>query len=195
VNKVLIATSNPGKIAEIREVMADIPVLWVSLQDVGLGHMDVEETGDTFAANALLKANAYSKAARLTALADDSGIVVDALDGAPGVYSARYGPTAEARNAKLLKVLNGIPYEQRTAHFVSVIALVTPDGITVTTEGTVDGHVATEARGTNGFGYDPVFLLEDGRTMAELSSTEKNKISHRGTALAKLHPIARCMFG
>ncbi len=195
VNKVLIATSNPGKIAEIREVMVDIPVLWLALEDVGLASMNVEETGDNFSANALLKANAYSKASGLTAVADDSGIVVDALDGAPGVYSARYGPTAEARNAKLLKVLNGIPHEQRTAHFVSVIALVTPDGITVTTEGTVDGHVATEARGTNGFGYDPVFLLEDGRTMAELSSAEKNKISHRGTALAKLHPIVRCVLG
>src|SRR5438045_2672277 len=102
--KILIATTNQGKIAEIREVMADIPVLGLSLTEVGLGDMDVEETGDTFAANALLKANAYSKASGLTALGDDSGIAVDALDGAPGIYSARYGPNPQARNAKLLQV-------------------------------------------------------------------------------------------
>jgi len=194
VNKVLIATTNPGKIAEIREVMADIPVLWMSLTDVGLADVDVEETEDTFAGNALLKARAYSKASGLAALADDSGISVDALDGAPGVYSARYGPNAEARNTKLLKVLDGIPHVQRTARFISVVALVTPASITLTAEGTIEGHIATEARGTNGFGYDPVFLLDDGRTMAELVSAEKNTISHRGRALAKVHPIMHCMF-
>ena len=193
-NKVLIATTNPGKIAEIREVMADIPVLWMSLTDVGLADVDVEETEDTFAGNALLKARAYSKASGLAALADDSGISVDALDGAPGVYSARYGPNAEARNTKLLKVLDGIPHVQRTARFISVVALVTPASITLTAEGTIEGHIATEARGTNGFGYDPVFLLDDGRTMAELVSAEKNTISHRGRALAKVHPIMHCMF-
>jgi XTP/dITP diphosphohydrolase len=193
--KILIATTNQGKIGEIREVMADIPVEWVSLVDVGLGDMDVEETGDTFAANALLKANAYSKASGLTSLADDSGIAVDALDGAPGIYSARYGPNPQARNEKLLNVLKDVPHEKRTAQFVSVIALVTRDGITITTEGIVEGHVAPEPCGTNGFGYDPVFLLDDGRTMAELSSVEKNAISHRGRALAKLHPILGCMIG
>src|SRR5260221_10862854 len=151
VNKVLIATSNPGKIAEIREVMVDIPVLWLALEDVGLASMNVEEAGDNFSANVLLKAKAYRKASGLTAVADDSGISVDALDGAPGVYSARYGPNAEARNTKLLKVLDGIPHVQRTARFISVVALVTPTSITLTTEGTIEGHIATEARGTNGF--------------------------------------------
>jgi XTP/dITP diphosphohydrolase len=192
--KLLIATTNPGKITEIREVLADLPVTCVALGDVGLGDMDVEETGDTFIANALLKAHAYSKASGLPTLADDSGISVDALDGAPGVYSARYGSNAEARNAKLLKVLTDISHQQRTARFVSVIALITRDGITVTAEGSVEGWVAPEARGTNGFGYDPVFLLADGRTMAELPPGEKNGISHRGRALAKIHPILRCLF-
>lgn len=193
--QLLIATTNPGKIVEMRTLLSDLPVTCVALADVGLGNMDVEETGDTFIANALLKAHAYSKASGLPTLADDSGISVDALDGAPGVYSARYGPNAEARNAKLLKVLTDVPHQQRKALFVSVLAFVTRDGITVTTEGTVEGWVAAEPRGSNGFGYDPVFQLEDGRTMAELPTAEKNTISHRGRALAKIHPILRCLFG
>jgi XTP/dITP diphosphohydrolase len=193
--QLLIATTNPGKVVEIRTVLADLAVTCIALADVGFSNMDVEETGDTFIANALLKAHAYSKASGLPTLADDSGISVDALDGAPGVYSARYGPDAAARNAKLLKVLTDVPHEQRTAHFVSVLAFVSRDGITVTTEGTVEGWVAAESRGNNGFGYDPVFQLEDGRTMAELPTVEKNTISHRGRALAKIHPILRCLFG
>jgi XTP/dITP diphosphohydrolase len=191
----LVASTNPGKLVELREMMADLPVKWLSLTDVGLDHMDVEETGDTFAANALIKAQAYSEASGLPTLADDSGIVVDALDGGPGVHSARYASTSEERNAKLLKALDGVPYERRSARFVAVIAMVTPDGITITSEGRVEGHIANAPRGSNGFGYDPIFLLGDGQTMAELPSVEKNQISHRGRSLAKLHPILRCMFG
>jgi len=194
VNKLLIASSNAGKLTEFREMLNDFPVTWVSLADVGLAELAVEETGDTFEANALLKARAYATASGLPTLADDSGIVVDALNGAPGVYSARYAPTAEARNAKLLKALEGVPHIQRTARFVAVIALVMPEGITVTSEGRVEGYVADAPRGTNGFGYDPVFLLDDGRAFAELPTAEKNLISHRGRALAKLQPILRCIF-
>ncbi len=164
------------------------------LADVGLAELAVEETGDTFEANALLKARAYGAASGLPTLADDSGIVVDALNGAPGVYSARYAATAEARNAKLLKGLEGVPQVQRTARFVAVIALVMPEGITITSEGHVEGYVADAPRGTNGFGYDPVFLLDDGRAFAELPTAEKNLISHRGRALAKLQPILRYIF-
>ncbi len=193
-NKLLIASSNAGKLTEFREMLNDFPVTWVSLADVGLAELAVEETGDTFEANALLKARAYATASGLPTLADDSGIVVDALNGAPGVYSARYAPTAEARNAKLLKALEGVPHIQRTARFVAVIALVMPEGITITSEGRVEGYVAGAPRGTNGFGYDPVFLLNDGRAFAELPTAEKNLISHRGRALTKLQPILHCIF-
>ncbi|MEP7287086.1 MAG: RdgB/HAM1 family non-canonical purine NTP pyrophosphatase [Chloroflexota bacterium] len=190
----LVASTNAGKLKEFRELMSDLAVNWVSLADVGLASMDVEETGSTFSENALLKAHAYSAASGLPTLADDSGIVVDALNGAPGVYSARYAPTAPERNAKLLQALEGMPHEQRTARFVSVIALVMPDGVTVTAEGRVEGHVGTAPRGDQGFGYDPVFLLDDGRSMAELSPAEKNAISHRGRALVRLQPILKCIF-
>ncbi len=191
----LVATTNPGKLNEFRQLMADLPVDWLSLKDVGLDQMEVEETGDTFAANALLKAEAYCAASGLPTLADDSGIVVDALDGAPGVQSARYAPTSEERNAKLIKALENVPTERRTARFVCVIALVMPDRLTVMAEGRVEGRVGTEPRGANGFGYDPIFVLDDGRTTAELLPAEKNTISHRGRALARLAPVLRCLFG
>lgn len=195
--KILVASTNLGKLAELREIMADMSIDWVSLVDVGLANMNVEETGDTFASNAILKAKAYGAASGLATLADDSGLVVDALDGGPGVYSARYGPTAPERNTKLLRALEGTPLEKRAARFVSVIAVWLPDGVLITAEGIVEGRIGLAdnvPRGENGFGYDPVFLLPDNRTMAELPSTEKNAISHRGRALAKLHPILRCLF-
>ena len=195
--KLLVASTNPGKLVEFRELMADLSVEWLSLTDIGLDHMDVEETGDTFAANAILKAQTYSAASGLPTLADDSGLVVDALRGAPGVYSARYAPTAPERNAKLLNALDGIPFEKRTARFVSVIAVALPEGILITAEGSVEGRVGLSGsvpRGKNGFGYDPVFVLDSGATMAELPSSEKNAISHRGRALVKIHPILRCLF-
>ncbi len=190
----LLASTNPGKLRELREMMADLPVTVRSLIDVRLQQMEVEETGDTFEANALLKARAYCTASGLPTLAEDSGIVVDALNGEPGVYSARYAPTDGERNAKLLKMLEGVPYERRTARYVCAMALVTPDQITVVTEGRAEGHVAPELRGTNGFGYDPLFLLDSGLTMAELLPVEKNAISHRGRALARMQPILRCLF-
>ncbi len=191
----LVASTNPGKLKEFRELMADLPVTWLSLADVGLDKMEVEETGSTFTENALIKARAYCAASGLPTLADDSGLVVDALYGVPGVHSARYAPTASERNAKLLKALEGVPHEKRAARFVAVIAVVTPDLITITAEGRVEGHIGMQPRGDHGFGYDPVFMVDETRTMAELLPAEKNVISHRGRALAKLHPILRGMFG
>jgi XTP/dITP diphosphohydrolase len=200
--KLLVATSNRGKLNEYREMMSalssELPIEWVSLDDVGLGGMDVAETGDTFHANAIIKAQAYSRASGLATLADDSGIVVDALDGAPGVHSARYAPTEAERIIKLLSALHGIPRAQRTARFVCVTALALPDDVMILSEGRIEGWIAFAPRGTNGFGYDPVMELLDenaGRTLAELPREAKNTISHRGRALAKLIPFMRPIFG
>ncbi|MFN8418627.1 MAG: RdgB/HAM1 family non-canonical purine NTP pyrophosphatase [Anaerolineae bacterium] len=188
-SSLLVATTNAGKLREYRAMMADLSVKWQTLEDVGLAGMDVAETETTFIGNALLKAQAYAAASGLPTMADDSGIVVDALDGAPGVYSARYAPTAAERNAKLLAALQGVPEEKRTARFVCIVAFATADGITITAEGRVEGRVGFEERGTNGFGYDPVFVLDGGLTMAEISSEAKNSLSHRGRALAKIRPL------
>ena len=193
--QLLIASGNAGKLKEMQEIMANSGVTCVSLADVGLADMEVRETGSTFEANALLKARAYAKASKLATLADDSGLAVDALDGAPGIYSARYGPTPQVRIEKLLFALREVPQGQRQAHFVSVAAVVTLDQVTLMAEGTLAGQIGMAPRGTHGFGYDPVFLLPDGRTLAEVESAEKNIISHRGRALAKLEPLLRCLFG
>ena len=191
--KLLVATGNPGKLVEYRELLDDLQVEWVSLADVGLGDMDVEETGTTFEANARLKAESYCRASGLLTLADDSGLVVDALNGAPGLYSKRYGApelvTDQDRYQRVLAQLKDVPEEQRTARFVCVVAIAAPTGEVRVAEGRVEGHIAHAPRGTNGFGYDPIFRLPDDRTLAELSSREKNPISHRGVALANAHPI------
>lgn len=190
---ILIATTNQGKLDEYRVFLGDLPAEIVDLRSVGLGDMDVVEDGLTFHDNALIKARAYHDAAHLITLADDSGIAVDALGGAPGVYSARYAPSVAERNAKLLEAMAGVPDEQRTAHFVCVVAVVTPDGLTLMAEGKVDGRVAHAPRGTHGHGYDPVFVFADGRTMAELPVDEKNVMSHRGRAMARLRPLLECL--
>ena len=187
----LIATQNQHKIQEFREMFSALPnITWKSLADVGLATMEVEETGDTFAANAILKAQAYGEAAGIITFADDSGLVVDALDGAPGVYSARYGAperkTDQDRYEFLLNNLKGI--SERAARFVCVIAVYVPRQPMHTAKGTVEGNIATEPRGKNGFGYDPVFLMDDGRTLAEYSPDEKHTISHRGRALQAVLP-------
>jgi XTP/dITP diphosphohydrolase len=189
--KLLVATGNPGKLREYREMLNGLDVDWVGLGDVGLGDMDVAEAGTTFEANARIKAEAYGKASGLLTLADDSGLVVDALNGAPGVYSARYGSpevtSDEGRYQKLLQDMYGI--EQRSARFVCVVAIFAPDGGVTLFEGKVEGHIAHRPRGSNGFGYDPLFVFpERGVTMAELTSAEKNAISHRGRAARALAP-------
>ena len=183
----LIATHNQGKLREYRALLADLPLKVVNLDEAGVD-FDVDETGTTFAENALLKARAYAAATGLLTWADDSGLEVDALDGAPGVYSARYaGPDATDadRYHKLLRTLAAQPDAPRTARFRCVVALVTPDGAAFTTDGVCPGVIIDAPRGSHGFGYDPVFLLPDlGQTMAELPPETKNRISHRGRAAA-----------
>lgn len=191
--KLLVATTNQGKLKEYRDLLAALEVEWVSLREVGLAEMEVEETEPTFEGNAILKARAYAEASGILTLADDSGLEVDALNGAPGVYSARYGApelkTDRDRYERLLSNLRDTPLEKRMARFRCVVAIAAPQQAIQTVEGIVEGKIAFEPRGTNGFGYDPVFLMEDGRTYAELPSEDKNRLSHRGKALEKAYPL------
>lgn len=189
--EVLVGTQNRGKVREYEELLVGLPVVWQSPADVGLGDYDPDEGGITFEENARSKALDYARKAQMPVLADDSGLEVDALDGAPGVYSARYaGPGAsdEDRYRKLLAALDFVPDEQRGARFVCVVALAFPDGTVYTERGTVEGAIARMPRGNEGFGYDPVFVLPDGRHMAELPGAEKHVISHRGRALEAFKP-------
>ena len=189
--RLLIATGNPGKIREFRALFdAHVESEWelVAPADVGLKDFTVVEDGDTYAENAGRKARSYANAAGLPALADDSGIEVDALDGAPGLYSARYaGEDSDdaANRAKMLRELADVPAERRAARFRCVIALAFPYTTNLRLgEGVVEGSIAMDERGDLGFGYDPLFALPDGRRMAELDVAEKNRISHRARALA-----------
>ena len=188
--RLLVATGNAGKIREIRAILGPTGWCLVSPAEAGIEGLEVVEDGDSFQANAAKKARAYANAARLPALADDSGIEVDALQGAPGVRSARYaGPSAtDAQNRScLLAALADTPDEQRGACFRAVVALSVPYGPNVRFgTGAVEGRIARDERGDDGFGYDPVFELPDGRRMAELTSEEKNAISHRGRAIRDL---------
>ena len=190
--KLLIGSTNTGKVHEYGILLADADVEVVGLADVGLGDMDVEENGTTFEENAIIKAKAYAQASGLAALADDSGICVDALDGRPGLYSARYGGAGldnAGRRRKLLGELENVPDEKRGAEFVCVIAVALPDGDTVhLAEGICRGSIAqTESTGISGFGYDPVFIPEGyDRTFADISDDEKNELSHRGRAAKKI---------
>ena len=183
----VLASHNKAKLTEMREILGELGIRVISQAEAGVD-VEPEETGLTFEENAVIKARAVMEASGLPAVADDSGLMVDALGGAPGVYSARYGGGHDRsdaeRNAFLLKNLEN--EEHRSAKFVSVIAVVWPDGRELTARGEVHGEIAREERGHNGFGYDPLFLLPDGRHMAELSSEEKNSISHRGNALREL---------
>ncbi|MCI7730488.1 RdgB/HAM1 family non-canonical purine NTP pyrophosphatase [Enorma burkinafasonensis] len=189
---VVVATGNAHKLVEIETMLsAALP----GMRFVALGQLgdfeDPEETGTTFAENAVIKARAAVDGTGLAAVADDSGLMVDALDGAPGVYSARYAGVHgddEANNAKLLAALEGVAAPARTARFVSSIVFIEPDGAVTMGEGTCEGTVGTVGRGEHGFGYDPLFLPDDtpGRTMAELEPDEKNAISHRFHALQDL---------
>ncbi|MDO9557549.1 MAG: RdgB/HAM1 family non-canonical purine NTP pyrophosphatase [Coriobacteriia bacterium] len=188
---VIVATSNKGKLAEIRSTV-DLPGFeFTTAADLGFEPLEVEETGTTFLENARLKARAYAERFGMSALADDSGLQVDALDGEPGVYSSRYagvdGDDA-ANNRKLLEALAAVAEPDRTARFRSVVVLVHPEGTETVAEGACEGVIARTPRGEGGFGYDPLFrpLAAGGRTMAELTLEEKNKISHRGAALLAL---------
>ena len=183
--KLVLASKNPHKLREMQTILSRLGMEVVLESDVGVD-VDVEETGTTFAENAMLKARAVMEQSGMAAIADDSGLMVDALDGAPGVYSARYGhlDSDQARTAYLLKNLEDVPAGQRSARFVSAIACVLPDGRTVTAQGACEGEILFAPRGENGFGYDPVFYVPElGKTFAEAAPDEKNAVSHRGRAL------------
>jgi XTP/dITP diphosphohydrolase len=189
--KVVVATGNAGKLAEIRAALALPGLEFVTPEDLGAAPLDVAETGDAFTDNALLKAKAYREHFGLAALADDSGLVVDALGGRPGVRSSRYAGerASDLENTrKLLEELDGFGPEMRAARFQCAMVLLDESGDTTWACGTCEGQIAFAPRGNSGFGYDPVFLPEEaaGSTMAELTLAEKNTISHRGKALAAL---------
>lgn len=194
--KILIATTNPGKISEFRDMLGGEKFKWDDLSQ----HKDlapVEETGRTFLQNACLKASAYAKKFNTHTIADDSGLEVDALNGSPGIHSARWAELNNAgkgdadNNDLLIHQLDNVPDEQRTGRFVCVLALAAPDGnIILTARDTVEGRILREERGENGFGYDPLFLIDElGKTTAELPPTEKHQISHRGKALRQLREL------
>ena len=185
--KVVLASKNKHKLVEISQITEKFGFDLVLQSELGVD-IDVEETGTTFEENSFLKAEAVMKATGLPALADDSGIAVDALNGEPGIYSARYGFDESlddwGRLLLLLKNTEHVPDGQRQAQFVCVITMVTPEGQTIQARGEIHGELTREARGENGFGYDPIFYYPPlGKTTAELSSDEKNSVSHRGNAL------------
>lgn len=198
IKKILVATGNPGKIVEIR-AMLEADVRWLGLADLA-PMAEIEEDGMTFAENARKKAAGYAKATGLCTLADDSGLVVDALGGAPGVKSARFSgekpknadrTLIDHRNiAKTLELLKDVPEEKRTARFVCRLCLASPERILIETEGTLEGLITDREIGQNGFGYDPIFFVPHlNKTVAQMTSEEKNAISHRGNAIRELKPL------
>jgi XTP/dITP diphosphohydrolase len=183
--RLVIATTNPGKSREIAQILSDLDFEVRSLSDYP-PMPEPDETADTFAGNAEIKALAAAAHTGELTIADDSGLAVDALDGAPGIYSSRFAPTDRQRVAKLIDLLTDLPEHKRTARFICAAAIAEPGRVIATVEGTCEGRIIHEPRGSNGFGYDPVFLPKGSNlTMAELSDEEKNKISHRGRALEK----------
>ena len=191
--KVIAATRNAHKLTELSRILEPMGYQVVSQEEVCPG-IEVEEDGTTFLENARKKAVEIFRRTGLPTIADDSGLCVDALDGAPGVYSARYADDEgfshddKANNRKILRKLEGLPMEKRTARFVSAISFVLGEGDLVECQGTCEGHIAFEEQGDNGFGYDPIFLVEGG-SFATISGEEKDRISHRGNALRKLREL------
>ncbi len=190
--KIIFATGNEGKMKEIREILDGLTFLGekvqiLSMKEAGID-MDIIEDGTTFEENAMIKARAVAGAAKeAIVLADDSGLVIDYLNGEPGIYSARYlgkDTSYRVKNANLVQRLEGVPDEKRSARFVCAIAAVLPDGRELSTRGTIEGRIGYEEKGLNGFGFDPIFYVpEIGKYTAELSDEDKNRISHRGKAL------------
>lgn len=183
--KYVIATHNAHKLIELQRILEPLGIEAVTDRDLGLELPEVEETGTTFAENAYLKAASACEFTGLPAIADDSGLVVDALDGRPGVYSARYGgeeATDDDRNVLLLEEMKAVPKGERSARFISAVCCVFPNGDVLRAEGAFEGEIAYAPAGENGFGYDPIFLVGE-RTSAEMSPAEKDAVSHRGNAL------------
>lgn len=192
--KIIFATSNEGKMKEVRMILQELNVPVLSMKEVGIT-AEIEENGSSFAENAKIKAQAIQKLHGAIVLADDSGLEIDYLDKAPGIYSARFmgeDTSYDIKNRAILEKLQGVPDEKRTARFVCVIAAALPDGRTVTSEGVMEGRIGYEIAGENGFGYDPIFYLpEFGCTSAEISPEQKNEISHRGKALVKMKELLK----
>lgn len=187
----VVASHNQHKIREFARILAPLHIEIITPSQCGGEGIDPVEDGETFEANAIIKATAFAKTLQMPALADDSGICVDALGGAPGVYSARYsGGSDDDNNELLLKQLEGVPFEQRTARYVCVICCAYPDGSYFTVRGECEGRIGFDYRGENGFGYDPLFYFDSGKTFAEISGEEKDLLSHRGKALREL---AKCL--
>lgn len=188
--KIVAATGNKHKIEEIESITKKFGMNVITKAEAGVGDLEVEETGTTFEENSLIKAEAIMKATGMPAIADDSGLEADALNGAPGVYSARFsgeGATDESNNEKLLKLMENIPDDERSARFVSVVTLCFPDGTVVAARGECPGTLRRSPRGDGGFGYDPLFVpVGYDKTYAEISAEEKNIISHRAKALGIL---------
>ena len=190
--RLIFATGNEHKMVEIREILGELPVEILSMKDVGI-KADIVENGSTFEENALIKAKEVCKLAGEMVLAEDSGLEIDYLNGEPGIYSARYmgeDTSYRIKNQNLIDRLEGVPEEKRTARFVCAIAAAFPDGRSFVVRGTIEGIIGYEERGTNGFGYDPIFYLpERGVSTAEIPPEEKNSISHRGNALRKMKEL------
>ena len=184
--KLIVATKNKGKLREFREIFQELPFEVISMEEAGIAG-DIEEYGSTFEENAMIKAREVARLTGQMVIADDSGLEVDYLDGAPGIYSARFageGASDADKNEKLMGLLQGVPEEKRTARFVCVIAVVLSDAAEFAVRGICEGYIAFQPQGANGFGYDPLFYLPEYKmTMAQVSSEIKNKISHRGKAL------------
>jgi len=197
-HSLLIATNNIGKVAEIKALLAGLDLTLLTPHDLGL-NLDVSEDGQTYAENASKKALAFAQAGGIAALADDSGLEVDALDGQPGLHSHRFCPIPNATDADrrryLLERLHGKP-RPWTAHFRATVAIAAPAGKVQLADGRCDGEIIPQERGSNGFGYDPIFLIPElGRTMAELGMDEKNRLSHRARAIQNAIPILKTIFG
>ena len=187
--RIVFATGNAGKIKEIRMIMEDTGMEVVSMKDAGIT-ADIDENGKTYEENALIKARAVAAFTNDIVMADDSGLEIDYLNKEPGVYSARYRgehTSYDIKNKNLIDRLEGVPKEQRTARFVCAIAAALPDGSTRQTRGTIEGYIGWEPAGEHGFGYDPIFYVDEyGCSTAQLSPEQKNEISHRGKALRKM---------
>ena len=190
--RLIFATGNEGKMREIREILKDLDYEILSLKEAGID-IDIVEDGETFEENAIIKATTVMKACGEIVLADDSGLEIDYLNKEPGVMSARYmgeNTSYRIKNQILIDRLDGVPKEKRTARFVCVVAAAFPDGRVETRRGTIEGRIAYEPAGENGFGYDPIFYYpEKGMTTAEISPEEKNRISHRGKALRQIREV------
>lgn len=189
--KIIFATGNKGKIKEIQMILADLGVEVITMKEAGI-EIDIEENGKTYEENALIKCRAVAvhpvaQKEECIVMADDSGLEIEYLNNEPGIYSARYmgeDTSYRVKNANLIERLNGVPDEKRTARFVCAIAAILPKGEELTTRGIIEGIIGYEEKGTNGFGYDPIFYVPKfGRTTAELTEEEKNQVSHRGNAL------------